>query len=436
MLNFAAASTFYISPSGELIFYATEHDNDGPDESVKVGEWRHVDVVRPNSPTLRPSAKLDGPFVVDEGSSVNLTGIGRQPATKAFLELFTFNPGPPTVPLYLTADFKDRNRDDYDNLFNFEHSPFHVDSGYSWVWYAPQGCSIQAINRDGESENILGIKTLTGATTPQVEADLKLVMNDAGNGNMLHNIDKISFGSDCGDYYAAPVNLFWDFNRDGIFEVQGNTVNFSAAQLDGPTNVNIPVEARHSMGGAPGTAATSVSVRNVAPQTSQFSVVDSSGNPINSVPWVLTGLPVGISANFTDPGTLDRQTAQISWGDGTTDANTVFNAFDEAFGDGTGSLRHTHVFTAAGTYAVDLGIADDDGGFDIESASVRVLTPEQGVNELIAMIDTVIASTTDAKVLAELQKARHALTGSNPNSQNGALARSVPEKTRQPLHSL
>ena len=80
LLNFAAASTFYISPSGELIFYATEHDNDGPDESVKVGEWRHVDVVRPNSPTLRPSAKLDGPFVVDEGSSVNLTGIGRQPA--------------------------------------------------------------------------------------------------------------------------------------------------------------------------------------------------------------------------------------------------------------------------------------------------------------------------------------------------------------------
>ena len=41
--------------------------------------------------------------------------------------------------------------------------------------------------------------------------------------------------------------------------------------------------------------------------------------------------------------------------------------------------------------------------------------------ELIAMIDTVIASTTDTKVLAELQKARHALTGSNENSNNGAL---------------
>ena len=88
-LNLAAASTFYVSPSGELIFYATEHDNDGPDETVKVGEWRHVDVVRPNSPTLLPSAKLDGPFVVDEGSAINLTGIGQQPVTRAFLEMFT-----------------------------------------------------------------------------------------------------------------------------------------------------------------------------------------------------------------------------------------------------------------------------------------------------------------------------------------------------------
>jgi len=40
---------------------------------------------------------------------------------------------------------------------------------------------------------------------------------------------------------------------------------------------------------------------------------------------------------------------------------------------------------------------------------------------LIAMIDAVIASTTDTQALARLQQARHALTGSNQNSQNGAL---------------
>ncbi|HXG65995.1 MAG TPA: PKD domain-containing protein [Blastocatellia bacterium] len=423
LASLAAAATFYVSPSGELILYATEHDNDGPDATVKAGEWRHIDVVRPNSPTLLPSAKLDGPFVVDEGSSVNLTGSGQPPVTRAFLEMFTFRNE--FLLKYLTADYKDQNRDDFDNLFAYEDNGGDVgngDSGYAWVWFAPQGCSIQAINRDGETENIVGIKTLTNATTPQVDEDLKLVMNDAGTGDMFRNVDRITFGSDCGDYYAAPVNLFWDLDRDGTYEAQGNTAHFSAAVLDGPTVVQIPVEARHSLGGAPGNANAVVTVKNVAPQFSQFALVDSGGNPINSVvPWVLTGLPVGVAASFTDPGILDHQTAQLSWGDGASDPHTAFTAFDEAFGDGAGSLSHRHMFTAPGTYAVQLAIIDDDGDSDMESANVRVLTPEQAVIELIAMLDAVIASTTNTQALAELRQARHALTGSNENSHNGAL---------------
>ena len=72
LADFRAGSAFHVTPSGELIFYATEHDNDGPDgsngrKSVKMGEWRHMDMVRPNSPTLKPSAAVGGPYVVDEG---------------------------------------------------------------------------------------------------------------------------------------------------------------------------------------------------------------------------------------------------------------------------------------------------------------------------------------------------------------------------------
>ena len=29
--SLAAASTFHVTPSGELLFYASEHDNDGPE---------------------------------------------------------------------------------------------------------------------------------------------------------------------------------------------------------------------------------------------------------------------------------------------------------------------------------------------------------------------------------------------------------------------
>ena len=414
LASLAAASTFYVSPLGELIFYATEHDNDGPGETVKVGEWRHAEVARPGSPTFLPSANLDGPFEVNEGSSINLTGTGEQAATKAFVQLITA-----PIGLYLTASYEDRDRDDFDDLFAYEPSILgrFGDSGVAWRWFAPEGCSIQAIDRkDG---NVDEVKTLTNVTSVQTEL-LSDVLNDAGTENMDREIDKITFGSDCDAYYSAPVNLFWDLDRDGTYESQGTSMSF--AGQEGPATIEIPVEARHSLGGAPGKRNAVVIVKNVAPQLSQFSFVDSGGNPINStVPWVLTGVPVTVASNFGDPGLLDHQTAQISWGDGTTDANAAFNAFDEAFGDGVGSLSHSHVFTNPGTYTVQTTVTDDDADSDVESANVRVLTPEQAVLELIAMIDGVIASTTDQQVLSQLQKARRALTGTNANSQDGAL---------------
>ena len=80
----AAASTFHVTPSGELLFYASEHDNDGPEgtngrSSVKMGEWRHNEIARPGSPTVLPSVQAGGPYAVNEGSSVLLTAIGLPP---------------------------------------------------------------------------------------------------------------------------------------------------------------------------------------------------------------------------------------------------------------------------------------------------------------------------------------------------------------------
>jgi hypothetical protein len=423
LASLAAASTFYVSPSGEVILYATEHDNDGPGETMKAGEFRHVDVVRAGSPTLLPSAKLDGPFVVDEGSAIDLTGTGQQPITKAFIQLWHEKD---FKPLYLTATYDDRNRDDFDELFIYEPIIFpfltHADKARSWNWFAPQGCSIQAIDRTQPGADIDEMKTLTGATSVQLDADLELVMHDGGTDNIDREIDRLLFGADCDAYYSAAVNLFWDLNRDGTFETQGTSANFSAAQVDGPANVQIPIEARHSMGGAPGTGFAAVTVRNVAPQLSQFRLLDSGGNQVNStVPFVLTGLPVKVAADFSDPGVLDHQTAQVSWGDGATETNTAFNSFDEAFGDGVGSVSHIHLFNTPGTYTVELSVSDDDSGQDVESATVRVLTPEQALLEVIGMIDTAIANTTNADVRTSLQRARRALTGTNEHSNDGAL---------------
>jgi hypothetical protein len=422
--SLAAGSSFYVSPSGEVILYGTEHDNDGPSGSMKAAEFKHVDMARPGSPTFFPNASLGGPFEVDEGSSIALTGTGEQPANKAFIQLYhETNFG----PRYVTVDYEDRELEEFDNLFKYESLPIlgnlHADKARSWNWFAPQGCTIQAIDRVSEtSPEPDELKTLTGATSVQADADLSLVMHDGGTDDIDREIDRILFGSDCDNYYSQPIGLFWDVDRNGSFETQGNTANFSAALVDGPSNVQIPVEARNPLGGPAGGKSASVVVKNVAPQLSSFMVTDSAGNQINSaVPWVLTGLPITVSSNFTDPGTLDRQTASISWGDGASDSNTQFDSFDEAFGDGTGSLSDKHVFTQSGVYTVDLIVVDDDQDLNGGAVNVQVLTPAEAVAEIVEMIDTAIAATTDPIVIAQLQHARLALTGSRPTSQNGAL---------------
>jgi hypothetical protein len=39
-------------------------------DTVKAGEWRHEDMVREGSPTWLPRVVVNGPYEVDEGSSV------------------------------------------------------------------------------------------------------------------------------------------------------------------------------------------------------------------------------------------------------------------------------------------------------------------------------------------------------------------------------
>lgn len=42
--NAAASTGFYVSPSGQLILYTGEHDNKGPDDSIRCGEIRSINV--------------------------------------------------------------------------------------------------------------------------------------------------------------------------------------------------------------------------------------------------------------------------------------------------------------------------------------------------------------------------------------------------------
>jgi hypothetical protein len=67
-----------------------------------------------------------------------------------------------------------------------------------------------------------------------------------------------------------------------------------------------------------------------------------------------------------------------------------------------------------------LSVSDDDGGTDDESTTVRVLTPEQALAEILDLLEDAIATASTPAVRAALEKARVALRG-HGGSSDGAL---------------
>jgi hypothetical protein len=454
----SAAGGTYVSPSGELIVYGTEYENDGPWEllpngapgtrTVRFVEWRNIEVVRRDSPTLRPSVQVEHTVTVSEGASVTISGLGRPPITKAWVQLFEDDgagrelPGIGDTDDWLQIDYEDRAKDHFENFPRLDATTgtHFDDQAGSWRWFAPEGCTLR-VNEDpfGASTGIFpGRHTLTLVGDGGVHAkdDLNDVLNDAADAYMDDKISSVQFNplnseqweSRCADYYTAPIAVSWDLDGDGTFEANGNEGTFSAAQLDGPAHSSVSARAQHptdtTVLGQSDPVGVTVAVLNVAPQIGPLDLRDSLGNTVGTtVPFVLQGLPVTLTASFTDPGRPDRQTSSLDWGDSVTDHHTSFASFSDAFGGVTGSLQHSHAFATPGDRLTTLQVADDDGGVTNSSAAVRILTPDQAVEEIGALLQGLILTTTDPAVLRDLEAARRTLIGSHlPQSSDGALA--------------
>jgi hypothetical protein len=162
-----------------------------------------------------------------------------------------------------------------------------------------------------------------------------------------------------------------------------------------------------------GFATATIRVVNVAPTITQFGLFDSLGLRVGlDVPFVIQGLPVTAKGAFTDPGTPDHQTANLNWGDGTTDPSSAFGLFTDAFGGVTGQLEHAHPYAIAGELTLELQVTDDDAGTGSASAVVKVLTPAAAVTEIIHQLDDLIAGATSDAERKALLNARKALEGS------------------------
>lgn len=385
LASFAAASGFHVTPSGELLFYATEHDNDGPEGtngrgSVKMGEWRNIDMFRSDSPALAPTITAPASIVLDEGSATTVTATVGPPIARPWIELFesTASQG-----RYVVIDQLDRFKDNFDDFSALDRATLFdfftrfTDRAASWRWFAPVTCAIR-VNEDSFNDpDFPGLRTRTLSGTGEVTIvhDLHTVLNDAGNADMYRTISSAQMTS-CASYYAAVMTPKWDLDFDGATETESNSVIVSAPD-NGPQTLKLKVEAQHPIDGRIATRIIPVTIKNVNPVIKDWMLSLGPGRRLGSdVTFAIVRRPVIVSAIFTDAGRFDHQTATIEWGDGSvSQSSQSFDVFADAFGGVEGRLEARHTYEAAGIYTVRLSVIDSDGGIGEISTTITVVKP-------------------------------------------------------------
>jgi hypothetical protein len=318
LCDLAAASAFHATPAGELILYASEHENEGPLDTVRMGEFRSNALFWDGSPNWAPTARAGGPYTINEGSSVRLDGSATtQPVAKPWAELYADErfEGESVV-----LDWDDRNLDDYDD---FDELDDFDDEAHSLVYVAPEGCDLH-VYEDADYED----SELVFAGTGRVERILDLDARPYGFGD---EIDSMRFlGPSCP---STALSFAWD---NGL--ATGATPTVSPA-LNGP--VDHPLLLR-SCGAflACDDDRTNLHVANLPPRIVSLTL------PVTST----EGAQVAVNGTIVDPspGALFLDVT-VDWGDGTV-----------VSGRRT-TISERHTYADNGVYALRIEVCDDDG---------------------------------------------------------------------------
>ncbi len=304
--SFAAGSGTYVSPTGELLFYATEHWNDGVNLCVRFVEFHHRDVVRPNSPLQAPQARLTGPRALGEGSSLVLDGrASRGAELRPWIELYDDDQFTGTSVM---MDYDDRLADDFQDFRKLNWN----DKASSLRYFAPAGWVIMLHDADNfsvsDTEPVLALPG-DGAVheISNLSADPWKFDNQG-----LHEtrVTSVRFIAPPANPFGGPLQFLWSidprFSNRVTFD-NADTAQPKLTALDGPAVVPIRLTVRQTINGIVRSNTTDVLI-SISNQPPVFDVVELL--PRNA-PGRVTG-----NVQFIDPSPVETHTLTIDWGDG------------------------------------------------------------------------------------------------------------------------
>lgn len=304
--DFLAGIGVYVSPLGELIVYASEHYNWGPGSSVRFIEFRNRDVFNPDSNAYRAQAGVtQDEYTIEEGTEIQLDASpSRGPLIRPWIELYDEDDFEGES---LVMDHADRFQDDFQDLRKMSFN----DRASSLRYWAPRGWKI-VLYDDDNFKTDGGSLTLEGGFGVQTIANLSDSPWKFDNGDLINiNETRVTSVSIVAppiqdNYLLKPLTYQWSVVNgpaDAV-KVEPTGVKPRLLAVDGPADVGIQLTIQ-----GPGTAVDNLAVRviNVAPRVTQLR---------QQQPPVPNGR-AELSLRFVDPGTADRHSLRIVWGDGT-----------------------------------------------------------------------------------------------------------------------
>jgi hypothetical protein len=201
-----------------------------------------------------------------------------------------------------------------------------------------------------------------------------------------------AFGS---DPEGSPVAFDWDLDDDGTFETPGESVPFSAANLDGPSSIPISVRVTDDIG-LVSISTTTLEVHNVSPTATFTNTSDTQILGATPATAVLA------FTNMSDPSAADVASGFLFSYD--CDGDMVFDVLQST----SDSLEC--VYPSAGSFNAVGRIEDKDGGFTDYTVEVEILTPQSAIEGLIDKVDALVeegklASSAAQDLLVHLQVA-------------------------------